>query len=263
MSARTRWRMRAWPRCGRQRGDAATSPAEGLHRVSAHRRGATPQRMRCEGVGDQARTNQPLPNAPRTPKLTPMGSQSPPEPGLQGQMLIATPAIGDPRFDRSLIYVCSHTPDYAMGIIVNRALEGLRLPGLLEQLDIGPITNAPDHPVLNGGPVDRDRGFVLHSDDYGAGDGTIDVGDGIGLTATKDVLEAIVSPTAPRRSILALGYSGWGPGQLESEIQANAWLICCADEDLIFSTNLKTKWADALNSIGVAPEKLSGQTGQA
>lgn len=192
-----------------------------------------------------------------------MDTDAPFDMTLQGQMLIATPAMGDRRFDRSVIYVCVHTDEHAMGIVVNQALDGVRLPDLLEQLEITSSIRAPDRPVLNGGPMDRDRGFVLHSDDYVAGDATLQIADGVGLTATKDVLEAIASPEAPRRSALALGYAGWGPGQLESEIQSNAWLTCAAREDLIFSDQMDAKWGEALESIGVAPERLSGLFGKA
>ncbi len=184
-------------------------------------------------------------------------------PSLKGQMLIASPAIGDPRFHRSLVYVCVHDDDYAMGIIVNQVLDNVRLPELLKQLEIDASIRIPDRPVLNGGPMDRDRGFVLHSDDFASGDSTLDVGDGVGLTATKDVLEAIVSPEAPRQSVLALGYAGWGPGQLESELQANAWLTCAASEALIFGDDMDAKWAEALASIGVSPERLSSLSGEA
>lgn len=182
---------------------------------------------------------------------------------LRGRMLIATPAIADARFERSLIFVCAHTAQHAMGIIVNKPMGALRLPDLLEQLGIASSISAPDAPVLNGGPIDRDRGFVLHSDDYRSDDATLAIAQGVGLTATKDVLEAMTSPAAPRRAVLALGYAGWGPGQLESEIQANAWLTCDSDSALIFDHDLEAKWMRALASIGVSAEKLSSLHGHA
>jgi putative transcriptional regulator len=178
-------------------------------------------------------------------------------------MLIATPAIGDPRFARSLVFMCAHTPEHAMGIIVNKPMGALRLPDLLEQLGIASTITTPDRPVLNGGPVDRDRGFVLHTDDFYSAEATLDVGSGVAMTATKDVLEAIASPAAPRQAVLALGYAGWGAGQLEHEILANAWLVCDPSDELLFGTDLEGKWALALNSIGVRPERLSALHGQA
>ncbi len=182
---------------------------------------------------------------------------------LNGKMLIATPLISDDRFARTLVYLCAHSNDHAMGIVVNKPFGGLRLPDLLEQLGVPSSIRAPDTAVLNGGPVDRDRGFVLHTDDYCSKEATMEVGSGIGLTATKEVLDAIVSPDAPRQAVLALGYAGWGPGQLELEIQHNAWLTCEACDDLVFGGDLDGKWGRALNSIGVAPEQLSSLAGQA
>ncbi len=182
---------------------------------------------------------------------------------LNGRMLIATPAIGDPRFERSVIFVCAHTDEHAMGIIVNKALGALRLPELLDQLGVTMTAEPPDRPVLNGGPVDRDRGFVLHTDDYHMDDATVDVSPGVGLTATKDVLEAIAGANPPREAILALGYAGWGAGQLETEIQSNAWLICESDPELLFGTDLDEKWTAALGRLGISPEKLSGLHGRA
>jgi putative transcriptional regulator len=183
--------------------------------------------------------------------------------GLGGKMLIATPAIGDSRFARSVVFMCAHTPEHAMGIIVNKPMGALRLPDLLEQLGIESTITAPDRPVLNGGPVDRDRGFVLHTDDFYSEEATLDVGAGVGMTATKDVLEAIASPDAPRQAVLALGYAGWGAGQLENEILANAWLVCEPSDELLFGIDLNSKWAKALNSIGVAPDRLSSLHGEA
>jgi len=180
-----------------------------------------------------------------------------------GQMLIATPAIGDPRFDRAVVMVCAHTDEHAMGIVVNRAMDGLRLSDLLEQLGIESTIKLPERPVLAGGPVDTERGFVLHSDDYRCEGATVEIGPGLGLTATKDVLEAIASEDAPHRSALALGYAGWGAGQLESELKANAWLTCEASDELVFGESLEEKWESALNSIGVNPAMLSSMTGMA
>lgn len=178
-------------------------------------------------------------------------------------MLIATPAIADPRFARTLIYMCAHSPEHAMGIVVNKPMSSLSLPDLLEQLGVTSAITAPDRPVLSGGPVDRDRGFVLHSADYHCDDATLDIAGGVGMTATKDVLEAITSEEAPRQAVLALGYAGWGAGQLENEIVDNAWLVCDPSEDLLFDLDFSGKWGRALASIGVSPEKLSGLRGEA
>jgi len=182
---------------------------------------------------------------------------------LKGKILIASPAIGDPRFDRAVIFVCAHSDEQAMGITINKAVRDLRLPTLFEQLGIEGSIRVPDRPVLDGGPVDRDRGFVLHTSEFQADDATLPVGDGVGLTATKEILAAIASDDAPRRSILALGYAGWGAGQLDDELQANAWLVADPDEALIFDDGYDDKWTLALNSLGVDPERLSGISGHA
>jgi putative transcriptional regulator len=182
---------------------------------------------------------------------------------LGGKLLVATPSIGDPRFDRTVILMCDHSSEHAMGIVINKPVDGLRLPELFAQLGISHPDDAPDRAVLLGGPVDRDRGFVVHTTDYATADSTLPVCDGLSLTATKDVLEAIASASPPRRSLLALGYAGWGAGQLESELAANAWLVTEPDETLIFDTANEAKWQGALDRIGVTPEHLSFMAGHA
>lgn len=182
---------------------------------------------------------------------------------LGGKLLIATPMIGDPRFDRSVILMCDHSDEHAMGIIINKPVSGLRLPELFEQLGVESDASAPDRAVMLGGPVESDRGFVLHSDDFAADGSTLPVSEGIGLTATKDILEAIASDHPPRRSVLALGYAGWGPGQLEDELTANAWLVAEPDETLIFGDGNEDKWEQALAIIGISPEHLSSLSGHA
>lgn len=182
---------------------------------------------------------------------------------LGGKLLIASPLIGDPRFDRAVVYMCSHDDEQAMGLIINRPMEGLRLPDLLEQLEIAQWDRAVNTPVFDGGPVDRDRGMVLHTDDSGCGPATMRVEPGIGLTATKEMLDCLVSETPPRRALMALGYAGWASGQLEDEIAANAWLVCDADEALVFDTECETKWATALSKLGVTPEFLTAASGHA
>ncbi|MGF1464230.1 MAG: YqgE/AlgH family protein [Maricaulaceae bacterium] len=183
---------------------------------------------------------------------------------LTGKMLIATPSLGDSRFSRSLIYVADHNERHAMGIVVNKAMGELTLMDLLDQLSIPATIRTPDRLVLEGGPVGRDRGFVLHSDDYFLEDATLVGRGGVSLTATKEVLEAIAADDgAPERAVLALGYAGWGPGQLEAEIADNSWLICEATEQFVFGDDLEAKWAGALASIGADAGRLSGLSGTA
>jgi len=182
---------------------------------------------------------------------------------LGGKLLIATPSIGDPRFDRTVIFMCDHSDEHAMGIIVNKPANGLRLPELYEQLELTTECNAPDRDVLLGGPVERERGFVIHTRDFEAGGSTLPVTDSLGLTATRDALEAIASNNPPRQSILALGYAGWGAGQLEEELAVNAWLVAEPDEVLLFGDENDGKWEKALGQIGITPEHLSALSGHA
>ncbi|MCI4644259.1 MAG: YqgE/AlgH family protein [Hyphomonadaceae bacterium] len=182
---------------------------------------------------------------------------------LTGRLLIAMPSIGDARFKRSVILVCAHSEDYAMGLVVNKPMEGLSLPELLDQLDIEQTIAVPDREVLDGGPVGNDRGFVLHSGDYQCDGATMDVTEDVCLTATRDVLHAIASGAAPRTSTLALGYSGWGPGQLEMELQENAWLIGQPDPQILFGEDHSIKWDLALDIIGVSSGRLQSAPGRA
>lgn len=182
---------------------------------------------------------------------------------LSGQMLIAMPGIGDPRFERSLILVCAHDSGHAMGIAVNRPVEGLTVPDLLERLEIPTDDDMAEELVRIGGPVEVERGFVLHTDDYHA-EHSLDVEGGLALTTTREVLEAMGRrQEQPRRAILALGYSGWGAGQLEREIRENVWLTVDADEALVFDDAYDTKWQRALGKLGVDPQFLSSEAGQA
>ena len=183
---------------------------------------------------------------------------------LSGKMLIAMPGIGDPRFERALVLICAHDASHAMGIAVNRPVEGLTLPDLLGRLDVKPTIEVSADLVLLGGPVDRERGFVLHTDDYMAGEHSLHVGAGVALTATREVLEAMAGHgDPPRRSTLALGYAGWGAGQLEAEIQSNGWLHCAADQALLFDDALDTKYARALSKLGIDQAFLSKDAGHA
>jgi putative transcriptional regulator len=189
---------------------------------------------------------------------------------LDGRLLIAMPVMGDPRFERSVIYLCAHSSEGAMGIIVNRPAGSIDFPGLLVQLDIIKKVdqiklpeNAESMKVLRGGPVETGRGFVLHSSDFYIDKATLRIDDGICLTATVDILKAIARGTGPKHAILALGYAGWGAGQLESEIQHNGWLHCDADPDLVFGDDIDEKYVRALRKIGIDPGMLSADAGHA
>ena len=181
---------------------------------------------------------------------------------LKGQLLIAMPAMSDPRFERTVIYMCAHSAQGAMGLIVNRLVDYINFPDLLEQLDIE--LSAPAHRIRvhSGGPVESSRGFVLHSADY-FGDATLSVSEDIALTASLNVLKAIAEGAGPRRSLLALGYAGWDAGQLDGEIQANAWLHAPADDGLVFGGDLDTKWTVAVAKLGIDLSLLSGDAGHA
>ncbi len=181
---------------------------------------------------------------------------------LTGQLLIAMPAMGDPRFSKSVIYMCVHNEEGAMGLIVNKLADPLTFADLLSQLDIESLGVAPELPIHFGGPVETGRGFVLHSADY-TGDGTIDVADDMALTATIDILKDIAEGNGPERFFLALGYAGWGAGQLDGEIQQNAWLHVPADADLTFGPDIDSKWERAIAKIGVDLSLLSGEAGHA
>jgi putative transcriptional regulator len=204
-----------------------------------------------------------------------MGSRASPTPSppsgfLDGQLLIAMPGILDDRFARSVIYVCAHSEEGAMGIIVNRPAERLDFPQLLVQLKvIGPEeairlpAEASSLPVLNGGPVDTSRGFVLHSNDFCIDNSTLPIGGGVSLTATTDILRAIASGSGPGRAVLALGYAGWAAGQLEAEIQQNGWLNCPADPSLIFDSALDSKYERAMRRAGIDIGRLASGAGHA
>ncbi|HTN96513.1 MAG TPA: YqgE/AlgH family protein [Nordella sp.] len=189
---------------------------------------------------------------------------------LDGQMLIAMPGMSDPRFDRSVIFMCAHSDNGAMGIIVNKRAPMISFSELLERLDIMPQESRIKLPddvqsmlVQFGGPVEPGRGFVLHTSDYFSADTSLPIDERVALTATLDILRAIAGGQGPRRSLLALGYAGWAPGQLEDEIQRNGWLSCAADEDLLFGSDLDNKYLSALHKIGVDPAMLSSQAGHA
>ena len=189
---------------------------------------------------------------------------------LDGQVLVAMPSIRDERFARTVIYLCAHSDEGAMGIVVNQPAQNIKFRDLLVQLEVLPTENMIEVPpraesirVLKGGPVETGRGFVLHTADFFIENSTLPIDDGICLTATLDILKAIAKGQGPTSAVLALGYAGWAPGQLENEIQANGWLNCDADPDLIFGRDAESKYALALQKIGIDPAKLSTEAGHA
>ncbi|NOG71354.1 YqgE/AlgH family protein [Roseicella sp. DB1501] len=181
---------------------------------------------------------------------------------LGGQVLIAMPSMQDPRFARSVICLCAHSPDGAMGIVLNKPLEGLSFDELLKQLGLEPVPPQRRIRLFQGGPVEGGRGFVLHTLDWSS-DQSLHVTEDLALTASVDILTAIAGGGGPRQGLLALGYAGWGPGQLEEEIQANAWLSVPPDEELLFGTEGDRKWFQALAKLKVDPLLLSGAAGHA
>lgn len=189
---------------------------------------------------------------------------------LDGHLLVAMPGMTDSRFERSVIYLCAHSADGAMGIIVNQRAEQVTFRELLVQLEVVakeeaghlPI-RAGAVPVIRGGPVETGRGFVLHSADYSIDASTLPIDDGISLTATIDILRAIARGDGPYRAVLALGYAGWSPGQLENEMQHNGWLHCPADQAIVFDQDLETKYERALRKLGIEPAMLSAEAGHA
>ncbi|MEQ8965083.1 MAG: YqgE/AlgH family protein [Azospirillaceae bacterium] len=181
---------------------------------------------------------------------------------LTGQLLIAMPGLTEEPFSRTVIYMCAHSSSGAMGLVVNKPMPQIDFPDLLEQLGIEEGESADHRAVLYGGPVESGRGFVLHSAEF-VREGTMVVDDNVALTATLDILRAIAGGDGPRDHLLALGYAGWGPGQLDREIQANGWLNAPADRDLIFDPDLDSKWERALAKLGISPSMLSGDAGHA
>ena len=189
---------------------------------------------------------------------------------LDGQILVAMPTIRDDRFSRTVIYLCAHSSEGAMGIVINQPAPHIDFGDLLVQLDVIPDNKLIELPlragevkVLKGGPVETGRGFVLHSADFFIENSTLPIDNGICLTATLDILKAIARGQGPESAVLALGYAGWAPGQLENEIHANGWLNCAADPELVFSTRAELKYESALRKIGIDPAKLSSDAGHA
>ena len=204
----------------------------------------------------------------KTPRKS--GKRAPARSFLDGQMLIAMPAMSDERFARTVIYVCAHSSEGAMGIVVNQAAQNIKFPDLLVQLEVIPAAERIQLPnsaetvkVLKGGPVETGRGFVLHSADFFIENSTLPIDEGICLTATLDILKAIARGAGPHEAVLALGYAGWAPGQHEQEIQQNGWLHCAADQDLIFGRDIEHKYEQALRKLGIDLAMLSSEAGHA
>ena len=182
---------------------------------------------------------------------------------LTGQLLIAMPQMQDPRFARSVVYMCAHSEESgAMGLVVNKTIDSLTVDELYRHLNIEAAPSNRPAPVHFGGLVEPGRGFVLHSPDYRE-EATLGIGEAFAVTATLDILRAIGKGEGPRRSLLALGYAGWSPGQLDAEIHANGWLSVEADADLVFDDAPESKWQRALAKLGVTPEMLSAYAGHA
>jgi len=179
---------------------------------------------------------------------------------LTGQLLVAMPGLADPRFAKSVIYMCAHNAEGAMGLVLNKTIESLTFPDLLSQLGIVGSSGGIPIRIHFGGPVESGRGFVLHSADY-VQDATMVVDTAVALTATIDILKAIAQGAGPKQRLLALGYSGWGAGQLDAEIKANGWLNVPADDELVFGADLDGKWLKAMKKIGIDPFMLADAAG--
>lgn len=183
---------------------------------------------------------------------------------IAGKLLVAMPGIGDPRFERTVILMCAHDEEHAMGLVINKLRDEISLSDVLGHLGVTPNETIAARAVLDGGPVRPERGFVLHSEDFtGAEGATQDVAPGIRLTATRDVLEAIGGDKAPEKFVLALGCSSWGAGQLEDELRQAAWLLVDTDNSIVFDDQLDDKWERSIRSLGLEPSQLSSAAGSA
>ena len=182
---------------------------------------------------------------------------------LTGKILIALPGMGDPRFANAVVLICAHSPEGGMGLIINKPTDDLRMRDLLDQLSITAGEDMRDLPVHFGGPVEHGRGFVLHDAGYTSAISTLEVGEDFAMTATLDILEDLAEGRGPDNALIALGYAGWGPGQLEEELAQNGWLTCDADADLVFTTRDARKWETALDRLGVSALMLSSDGGRA
>jgi putative transcriptional regulator len=182
---------------------------------------------------------------------------------LEGKLLIAMPGMADPHFERSVIFMCAHSSEGAMGIMINKPVSGLSFHDLMKKLDLHVKPNTPNFPILYGGPVETGRGFVLHSGDYESSEATLPVSEDISLTATLDILRAMADGRGPQHAIFALGYAGWTAGQIEDEIRRNGWIHCDCDPGLLFDAQLDEKWTAALRKLGIDVSGLSLHAGHA
>ena len=186
-----------------------------------------------------------------------------PSSNFTGRLLIAMPGMSDPRFEHAVIFLCSHSEDGSMGLMINKPSNELTFEDLSDQLSIKARSEIANDPVHFGGPVEHGRGFVLHTNDYQVEPGTLEIGTDFAMTATLDVLEDMANGEGPEKTLLTLGYSGWGPGQLESEIQQNGWLLGDATRALVFDLPSPAKWTASLKAIGIDPLSLSASAGRA
>jgi putative transcriptional regulator len=182
---------------------------------------------------------------------------------LEGKLLIALPGMGDPRFEKTVIFMCAHSQTGAMGLIINKPVAGLGFHELMNKLGLRITANTSDFPVLYGGPVETGRGFVLHSGDYQSNESTLPVCEDVSLTATLDILRAMAEGHGPQKAIFALGYAGWGAGQIENEIRLNGWVHCDADSAILFDAEIEAKWSTALRKLGIDMSALSIHAGRA
>jgi putative transcriptional regulator len=182
---------------------------------------------------------------------------------LEGKLLIAMPGMADPHFEKSVIFMCAHSSEGAMGIMINKPVAGLSFHDLMEKLDLRVGAETPNFPILYGGPVETGRGFVLHSGDYESSEATLPVSEDISLTATLDILRAMAEGRGPQHAIFALGYAGWTAGQIEDEIRRNGWIHCDCDPELLFEAELDDKWSAALRKLGIEASGLSPHAGHA
>ncbi len=182
---------------------------------------------------------------------------------LAGKLLVAMPGIGDPRFHRTVIMVCTHDAEHAMGVVLNKPKEDVSLHEVLGHLGLEAERDLSDAAVLDGGPVRQDRGFVLHSSDFNVEGATHEVTDAISLTATREVLEAVASKQAPAKFTLALGCAGWGAGQLEDELRHNAWMVIDSDETIVFGQDHQNKWPNAMHRFGFDAAAMMSEAGRA
>jgi putative transcriptional regulator len=182
---------------------------------------------------------------------------------LEGKLLIAMPGMADPHFEKSVIFMCAHSAEGAMGIMINKPVAGLSFQDLVQKLELAVTPSTPNFPVLYGGPVETGRGFVLHSGDYECSEATLPVSADVSLTATLDILRAMADGRGPQHAIFALGYAGWTAGQIEDEIRRNGWIHCDSDPALLFDSELDAKWASALRKLGIDASGLSAHTGHA